>query len=94
MTLKQAAFQPSVTLSMQETGKAILEEGKAGNRMCFQGSPCSRGLAPQRSDLQACSKGLNSQVRTMCHPACSKPYKHISRSAQYCPWGRRLWEYV
>ncbi|CAI9164373.1 unnamed protein product, partial [Rangifer tarandus platyrhynchus] len=44
---------------------SILEERKAGDRMCFKGSPRSTGLAPQRSDLQACSKGLNSQVRAV-----------------------------
>ena len=54
----------------------------------------SRCLAPQTSDFQACSKGLNSQVRAVCHPTLSEPCKHISRSAQYCPWGRRLQECI
>ena len=95
MTLRQVHFSPVWLSAHKRLGKlSILEEGKAGQRMCFQGSPHSWGLASQRSDHQACSKGLNSQVRAVCHPTLSEPCKHISRWAQYCPWGRRLRECI
>ena len=63
-------------------------------RVSFQASICSKCFASQTSDLQACSKGLNSRVRAVCLPVHSKPCKHIPGSEWCCQWGRRLRECV
>ena len=56
-------------------------EGKAGERTCFQGPPHSWGLAPQRSDHQACSQGLSSQVRAVCRLHLPALQTHFQVSA-------------
>ena len=99
MTLKQVHSSPVWLSAHKRLGKlSILVEGKAGERMCFQGSPRSWGLAPQvRPPSLLPGPQFPGQGRvppTPSEPCKHEPCKHISRWAQHCPWGRRLPECI
>ena len=94
--LPASASQAGLTLSPQVAGDTIFLGGRKGSprELVFSPLSSSQCVAPQTPDLQACSQGLNSRVRAGCLPALCGACKHIIRSAQSCPWGMRLREYV
>ena len=94
--LQAGTFQSYMSLSMQESGKAIFLGGRKGSprEWIFRPLSHSKCLAPQTPDFQAWSEGLNSQVRALCPPALSELCKHIPRSVWSYPWERRLKECV
>lgn len=87
MTFPDSAFpaggdspaRRQATLPALEAGKAALDSG-------FSGLTQNSVWLLRRPDLQACSQGLNSQVRPgVCLPSAA--CKHTLGR----PWGRKLW---
>ena len=94
MTSKQA-HSSCVTLSTQETGKAIFLGGRKGiHRECvFRPVFAASVLLLRR---QTCRLALRASIPEsgLCLPAHSEPCKHIPGSEWCCLWGRRLRECV
>ena len=94
--LQASAFKQCVALNTQEAGKAISLGGRKDihSECVFRPLSCTNCIASQTADLQACFEGLCYRVRPMCHPALTKPCKHIPRSQRYRPWESSVWECV
>ena len=93
--IKASAFQPCVTLSTQETGKAIYLGGRKGRREnVFSGLSSQLGYGSPEVSPPSLLPGPQFPGQGRVPPTPSEPCKHISRSARHCPWGRRLPECI
>ena len=92
--IKASAFQPCVTLSTQETGKAIYLGGRKGRREnVFSGLSSQLGFGSSGQTTKPAPRASVPRSGP-CAAYTFRPCKHISRSAQHCPWGRKLPECI
>ena len=83
-----------MTLSTRETGKAIYLGGRKGRREnVFSWLSSQLGFGSSGQTTKPAPRASVPRSGP-CAAYTFRPCKHISRSAQHCPWGRRLPECI
>ena len=83
-----------MTLSTRETGKAIYLGGRKGRREnVFSWLSSQLGFGSSGQTTKPAPRASVPRSGP-CAPYTFRPCKHISRSAQHCPWGRKLPECI